>query len=81
MTKHDLVNQPNHYIGNQGLEVEVILKEFIPRYEDGYVAHRVSSAIEYLLRAPLKNGKQDIEKAKKNLAQALEYIDLNELSE
>ena len=69
-----LVKSPNHYIGELGLEVEEVLRNFIPRYEDAYVAHRVASAIEYLLRSPLKNGTQDLEKARYNIGQALEHI-------
>ena len=76
--KADMVNQPNHYIGEYGLEVEDVLRNFIPRYEDSYVAHRIASAIEYLLRSPLKNGQQDIEKARKNLDQALGYMEEKE---
>lgn len=71
----DLVKSPNHYIGELGLEVEEVLRNFIPRYEDAYVAHRVASAIEYLLRSPLKNGTQDLEKARYNIGQALEHIE------
>lgn len=73
-----MINQPKHYIGDQGLEVETVLQNFVPRYQDAYVGHRVSSSLEYLLRAPLKNKREDIEKAKKNLEQALEYIDKQE---
>ena len=72
---NDTVNKPNHYIGINGIEVEEVLVGFIPRYEDSYVAHRVSSAIEYLLRSPLKNGLEDLKKAHKNIGQALEYLD------
>lgn len=67
------VRKPKHYVGEQGLEVETVLQNFIPRYENSYVGHRVSSAIEYLLRAPLKNGKEDIAKAKENIEQILAY--------
>ena len=74
----DMVNQPNHYIGEYGLEVEDVLRNFIPRYTDPYVGHRIASAIEYLLRSPLKNGQQDIEKARKNLDQALVYMEEKE---
>lgn len=69
------VDKPKHYIGDHGLEVEDVLRNFIPRYENPYVAHRIASAIEYLLRSPLKNGKEDIEKARYNLTQALMYIE------
>ena len=61
----DPVNKPNHYVGIQGLEVETVLQNFIPRYTDSYEAHRIASAIEYLLRSPLKNGTEDVKKAKK----------------
>lgn len=70
----DLVKSPNHYIGDYGLEVEEVLRNFIPRYEDAYVAHRMASAIEYILRSPLKNRTQDLEKAGYNIQQALEHI-------
>lgn len=74
----NMVESPNHYIGELGMEVEEVLRNFIPRYEDSYVAHRIASALEYLLRAPLKNGKQDLEKARYNITQALEHIDSEE---
>lgn len=69
----DNVNKPNHYIGIHGLEVEEVNRNFLPRYEDGYTSHRVGSALEYLLRAPLKNGLEDIKKAKQNLEQIIEH--------
>lgn len=78
LVENDMINQPPHYVGKQGLEVEAVLQNFIPRYEDPYVGHRVASAIEYLLRSPLKNQRQDIEKAGKNIQQALAYLDMTE---
>lgn len=71
----DMVNKPKHYVGKYGLEVEEVLANFMCRYANGYVGHRVSSSIEYLLRAPEKNGIEDIRKACKNLLQVLDYID------
>ena len=79
--ENNTVDKPNHYIGDLGLEVETVLRNFLPRYEDAYVAHRVASAIEYLLRSPLKNGTQDLEKASYNLQQALEHIKKGEWNE
>ncbi len=67
----DMINKPKHYVGIGGLEVEEVLRNFIPRYVDAYQGHRVASAIEYLLRAPLKNEEQDIEKAIKCLQMSL----------
>ena len=78
LSNPDMVNKPNHYIGEYGLEVEDVLRNFIPRYTDPYVGHRIASAIEYLLRSPLKNQRQDIEKAGKNIQQALAYLDMIE---
>lgn len=72
--EESMVVMPVHYIGEQGLEVENILHNFIPRYRDAYVAHRIASALEYLLRAPLKNKQEDLQKAKRNIEQALDYI-------
>lgn len=69
------VDRPSHYVGLDGLEVEEVLTNFMSFYPNAYVAHRVASAVEYLLRAPRKNGVEDIEKARKNLTQALEFID------
>ena len=72
------VNKPAHYIGNDGMEVEDVLANFIPRYTDGYEAHRAASAIEYILRSPLKKGTEDIGKALFNLAQLLAYRERTE---
>ena len=73
--RKDMINSPNHYIGDNGIEVEDVLSGFIKRYDDGYVAHRAASAIEYILRSPLKNGLEDLKKARKNLDQAISYIE------
>ena len=72
------IDKPSHYIGDLGLEVETVLMNFIPRYDDAYIAHRVSSAIEYLLRSPYKNGLEDIKKAHFNLGQAIKYAELKD---
>lgn len=69
------VNKPVHYIGENGMEVEDVLRNFIPRYADSYVGHRIASAVEYLLRAPLKNRSEDMRKAIRNIEMALEYLD------
>jgi len=69
----NVVNKPAHYIGNDGMEVEDVLANFIPRYTDGYEAHRAASAVEYILRSPLKKGTEDIDKAIFNLTQLLAY--------
>lgn len=70
---NDVVSKPSHYIGINGLEVEQILAEFLPKIEDSYVAHRIGSAIEYLLRSSSKNGDEDIKKAGQNIEQIIKY--------
>lgn len=71
----DSVNSPSHYIGHNGIEVEQVNIGFLSKINDGYVGHRIGSAIEYLLRAGEKNGKEDIQKAKKNIEMVLDYLD------
>lgn len=70
---NDIISKPSHYIGINGLEVEQILAEFLPKIEDSYVAHRIGSAIEYLLRSSSKNGDEDIKKAGQNIEQIIKY--------
>lgn len=58
----DPVNHPDHY--NYG-EIEII--DFIDQVSEHYnpvVAVHIANAIKYLSRAPHKNGKEDIEKAR-----------------
>lgn len=58
----DNVNHPEHY--NYG-EIEII--DFIEQVSEHYnpvVAVHIANAIKYLSRAPHKNGKEDIEKAR-----------------
>src|SRR5699024_5008385 len=58
----DPVNHPDHY--NYG-EIEII--DFIDPVSEHYnpvVAVHIANAIKYLSRAPHKNGKEDIEKAR-----------------
>lgn len=69
------VNKPKHYIGDRGIEVNEVLIDFLPRYSDAFVAAKVADAIEYLLRAPFKNGVEDIAKAQRCLEVANEYIE------
>lgn len=69
--KHNAVVKPSHYIGTNGLEVKQVLEEFV-KDKAGIVAHRWCSAVEYLLRAYEKNGKEDLEKAKMNIEWLIE---------
>lgn len=69
--EHNAVVKPSHYVGTNGLEVKQVLEEFV-KDKAGMVAHRWCSAVEYLLRAYEKNGKEDLEKAKINIEWLIE---------
>lgn len=71
----DAIRNVKHYFGIFNLEVETVLQNFIPKFQDAYIGHRVASAIEYLLRSPEKNGIEDVKKAHRNLEQAIEHYE------
>ena len=66
----DMVNSPNHYILFEGVEVKDVVKEVLRRWQDESdvdmsfnQAGMMKEALQYLLRAPKKNKKEDVEKA------------------
>ena len=71
----DAIRNVKHYFGIFDLEVETVLQNFIPKFQDAYIGHRVASAVEYLLRSPEKNGIEDVKKAHRNLEQAIEHYE------
>ena len=76
----DMVNHPEHYQGIDGLEVDEVMQNFIPKYENSYVGAMICNVLKYILRAPVK-GKQleDLKKAQKNLKFAIKKLEkLNE---
>ncbi|WP_436888817.1 DUF3310 domain-containing protein [Mammaliicoccus sciuri] len=68
---HDPVNKPSHYMLGD-IEVKDIITIVADKYHKGSVAHNVASALEYQMRAPEKNGLEDIKKARKCLDFAIE---------
>lgn len=68
---HDPVNKPSHYMLGE-IEVKDIIAIVADKYHKGSVAHNVASALEYQMRAPGKNGLEDIKKARKCLDFAIE---------
>ena len=69
--RKDAVNHPSHYmLGNH--EVKDIVSLVADKYHKGSVAHNIASALEYQMRAPEKNGLEDIKKARKCLDFAIE---------
>lgn len=77
----DMVNHPAHYQGLDGLEVDEVMQNFIPKYKNAYVGAMICNVLKYILRAPVK-GKQleDLKKAQKNLKFAIDKLEkLNEV--
>lgn len=73
--RNDTVNHPSHYmLGNH--EVKDIVSLVADKYHKGSVAHNIASALEYQMRAPEKNGLEDIKKARKCLDFAIENWDV-----
>ena len=73
--RNDMVNSPSHYmLGNH--EVKDIVSLVADKYHKGSVAHNIASALEYQMRAPEKNGLEDIKKARKCLDFAIENWDV-----
>ena len=68
---HDPVNKPSHYMLGD-IEVKDIIAIVADKYHKGSVAHNVASALEFQMRAPEKNGLEDIKKARKCLDFAIE---------
>lgn len=72
--RNDIVNHPSHY--NYG-DIEVInFIEQVTKHYNPNVAYHIGNAIKYLARSPLKNGKEDIEKAKWYIERAFENWDV-----
>ena len=74
--KKDMVNHPKHYQGLDGLEVDEVMQNFIPKYKNAYVGAMICNVLKYILRAPSK-GKQleDLKKAKVNLEFAIKKLE------
>ena len=67
---NDVVNSPNHYILFKDIEVKDVVKEVLRRWQHESdiemsfnQAGMMKEALQYLLRAPKKNKKEDVEKA------------------
>ena len=67
---NDTVNHPSHY--NFG-DIEVVdFIEQVTKHYNSDVAYHIGNAIKYISRAPHKNGKEDIAKAKWYIERAFE---------
>lgn len=73
----DNVNRPSHYVGDNGLEVRTVHENFLPRYLMWGVmsACDAYNIIKYVLRAPKKNGVEDLKKAIKHINWIIERME------
>lgn len=70
VSKQDMINSPSHYKLFDGVEVKDVVKEVLRRWQDECdlgmsfnQAGMMKEALQYLLRAPKKNNKEDVSKA------------------
>lgn len=61
---NDLVNHPDHYISDNGIETIDVIKAFTKDISDPFEAYCTGNIIKYICRWPNKNGLEDLEKAR-----------------
>lgn len=72
--RNDMVNSPSHY--NQGkIEAIVIIEQIASAYPIK-VALSIGNTVKYLIRAPFKNGVEDLKKAQWYLNRAIKNWDV-----
>lgn len=54
--KHDIVNNPHHYIADNGMECIDVIEAF-------HLGFRLGNVLKYLLRAEKKGGTESLKKA------------------
>ena len=74
--EHDVITNPKHYQGSQGLEAIEVHKNFLTKKElRGYYK---GNTLKYLLREMSKNGLEDLKKARKHLDWLIELEEEDE---
>lgn len=67
-SKSDPVSAPKHYIGDGHIECKDAMRSMLAGYDragaKSAVAYWMAAALKYIWRAPLKNGLQDLKKAR-----------------
>ena len=69
----DMVNHPDHYISESGIETIDVIKAFTKDIKDPFSAYCTGNIIKYICRWPNKNGLQDLEKAQWYLNALIEH--------
>lgn len=69
--ERDMVHEPPHYQFGK-FSARVIIELVGKTYKSASVFYHVGNALKYLMRAPRKNGLQDLKKAKQSVEFAIE---------
>ncbi|WP_415400936.1 DUF3310 domain-containing protein [Staphylococcus hominis] len=69
--ERDMVHEPPHYQFGK-FSARVIIELVGKTYKSASVFYHVGNALKYLMRAPRKNGLQDLQKAKQSVEFAIE---------
>ncbi|EHS7159205.1 DUF3310 domain-containing protein [Staphylococcus pseudintermedius] len=73
------IKKPHHYVFEDGTEVIKIINMLVKRYKQSTVAAQIYNAIKYIIRAPFKNGVEDLKKAKESINFAIKFWDDKEM--
>lgn len=73
---NDNVNHPNHYQILDGVEAIDVIKSILG---DGFEDYCYGNVLKYVLRAPKKNGIEDLKKAKVYLDWIIEDFECGEI--
>ncbi|WP_241956107.1 DUF3310 domain-containing protein [Staphylococcus chromogenes] len=71
LCKSDSVHQPTHYQFGK-FSANVIIELVGKTYKSASVFYHVGNALKYLMRAPRKNGLEDLKKAKQSVEFAID---------
>ena len=75
--EQDMVHEPPHYQFGK-FSARMIIELVGKTYKSASVFYHVGNALKYLLRAPRKNGLQDLKKAKQSVEFAIENWEAEE---
>lgn len=75
--ERDMVHEPPHYQFGK-FSARVIIELVGKTYKSASVFYHVGNALKYLMRAPRKNGLQDLKKAKQSVEFAIENWEAEE---
>lgn len=75
--EQDMVHEPPHYQFGK-FSARVIIELVGKTYKSASVFYHVGNALKYLMRAPRKNGLQDLKKAKQSVEFAIENWEAEE---